>query len=60
MADEASNQSKKPYVAPQVRVISLRPEEAVLGSCKTPSQAGPVSTGCQGPGGVGSCHSFGS
>jgi len=27
--------SKKPYEAPQLTRISLRPEEAVLGHCKT-------------------------
>jgi hypothetical protein len=33
------NQSddKKPYDPPQLKTISLRPEEAVLGHCKTSS-----------------------
>ena len=28
---------KKPYEPPQLMTISLRPEEAVLGACKTSS-----------------------
>jgi hypothetical protein len=33
---------KKKYEAPKVTVISLRPEEAVLGHCKSASTSGPV------------------
>ena len=50
MNDDAGNPSKKAYEPPRVTVISLRPEEAVLGSCKNTSSAGPVSTGCQAAG----------
>ena len=32
---------KKAYRPPGISVISLRPEEAVLGSCKNSSSAGP-------------------
>jgi hypothetical protein len=28
---------KKPYVKPEVKQVSLKPEEAVLGGCKTAS-----------------------
>jgi hypothetical protein len=38
--------NEKPYEAPKVVRISLRPEEAVLGNCKTSSSAGPVSGSC--------------
>jgi hypothetical protein len=38
--------SRKPYVKPQVHRVELRPEEAVLGFCKSSNSAGP---------GVGSC-----
>ena len=31
---------KKPYEAPQLTTISLRPEEAVLGHCKILGQSG--------------------
>lgn len=51
-------QERKPYEAPKVVRVSLRPEEAVLGHCKTPSSAGPAAAGC----GValGGCVAFGS
>jgi hypothetical protein len=29
------SESKKPYETPRLTTISLRPEEAVLGACKT-------------------------
>jgi hypothetical protein len=31
---------KKPYAPPKLTSIKLRPEEAVLGTCKTPSGNG--------------------
>ncbi|MCX8036115.1 MAG: hypothetical protein N3D11_03480 [Candidatus Sumerlaeia bacterium] len=33
--------SKKPYEKPQIAKVPLRPEEAVLGACKTTSGVGP-------------------
>ncbi len=36
---------KKPYRPPQLTVISLRPEEAVLGHCKIFGQGGIVQQG---------------
>lgn len=44
--DEAARR-KKPYRRPEVVVVALRPDEAVLGSCKT--------SGASGPGSAGSC-----
>jgi hypothetical protein len=38
--------SKKPYEPPQLTTINLRPEEAVLGHCKT-STGGGINIGCQ-------------
>jgi hypothetical protein len=38
--------SRKPYEPPALASISLRPEEAVLGACKSSSIAGPVHTRC--------------
>jgi hypothetical protein len=35
----------KVYEPPQVTQVSLRPEEAVLGACKTASISGPASPG---------------
>ncbi len=48
---------KKPYESPKVEVISLRPEEAVLGSCKSMTSSGPVGSSCAA---VGSCRTLGS
>ncbi len=56
MSDSDERQSKKAYEAPKLTVISLRPEEAVLGHCKTASTGGPGSGGnpcsltCNAPG----------
>jgi hypothetical protein len=38
--------SKKPYEPPQLTAISLRPEEAVLGHCKTMTTGGPAAATC--------------
>jgi len=35
--EKEENKQKKPYVKPEVRRVPLRPEEAVLGGCKTAS-----------------------
>jgi hypothetical protein len=37
---------KKPYEKPEVRRVPLRPEEAVLGFCKSVSIAGPLYSPC--------------
>jgi len=52
-----SVEGKKSYVAPQLRTISLRPEEAVLGHCKTAGTGGAVQATCTF---VGPCTSVGS
>jgi hypothetical protein len=49
--------ARKPYEAPKLTRVSLRPEEAVLGHCKIIGHAGPGSGSC---GGVLACHSPGS
>ena len=38
--------ARKPYEAPKVVRVSLRPEEAVLGHCKISGVAGPASGSC--------------
>lgn len=44
MSDEIiQGKGKKPYTPPQLVVISLRPEEAVLGACKVSGTGGAVS-----------------
>lgn len=37
---------KKPYAPPTLRRVELRPDEAVLGNCKTSSVFGPVGSDC--------------
>ena len=37
---DADDHPRKPYAAPLLEKFALRPEEAVLGGCKGPTQAG--------------------
>lgn len=37
---------RKPYEAPRIIRVSLRPDEAVLGHCKISGTAGPASASC--------------
>ncbi|HEV7764389.1 MAG TPA: hypothetical protein VGQ76_05270 [Thermoanaerobaculia bacterium] len=48
---------KKPYAKPVVMRFLLRPEEAVLGFCKSPASSGPTGGGCRN---VSACFSPGS
>ena len=57
-SEERSERQKKPYTKPQVRKVTLTPEEAVLGFCKATGKTGPVSSNCQ-PSGV-KCYGIGS
>ena len=58
MKDEDTNRAmKKNYGAPVVTRISLRPQEAVLGNCKSLSSAGPVGASCTS---AGACRTIGS
>ncbi len=48
--EEVPRESRKPYAKPEVRQVPLRPEEAVLGGCKTTSTGGPgAGTTCNTP-----------
>ncbi len=47
----------KPYTKPEIRKVTLKPEEAVLGACKTDSTGGPIQPTCSFPG---SCFENGS
>jgi hypothetical protein len=38
--------SKEIYEPPQLTAISLRPEEAVLGHCKSTTSGGPAASTC--------------
>jgi hypothetical protein len=55
---EGDLKQKKPYTKPEVTLIDLRPEEAVLGNCKTSGSSGPGSLGNCKP--VGNCSTQGS
>jgi hypothetical protein len=37
---------RKPYEKPTLSQVALRPDEAVLGNCKTMSVAGPANSDC--------------
>ena len=52
-----STGAKKPYEKPQVKRVVLKPEEAVLGSCKTANLSGPAQARCNMPA---TCSSIGS
>ena len=39
-------QPKKPYVKPEVTQVPLRPDEAVLGNCKSMTTSGPTTSIC--------------
>ena len=38
--------ARQPYVAPEITKVPLRPEEAVLGSCKTAGTSGVGADNC--------------
>jgi hypothetical protein len=40
---------KKPYAKPQIQEVPLRPDEAVLGGCKTGGVSGPAQGRCTMP-----------
>jgi hypothetical protein len=40
---------KTPYRKPEIHQVALRPEEAVLGACKTAGSAGPIMGSCSMP-----------
>jgi hypothetical protein len=50
MSEDSRDREKRVYEPPRIKVISLRPEEAVLGHCKGMGS---------GPGGLGTCSPTG-
>jgi len=60
MTNEDGRHEKKQYEPPKVTMIGLRPEEAVLGNCKSASglHTGPVSSTCSNT--FGGCSQVGS
>ncbi len=55
--DRKTTDPKKAYESPALTRISLRPEEAVLGNCKSLSSGGPVGGTCSS---AGPCRTLGS
>ena len=51
------DEKKKPYQKPTLTRFPLRPDEAVLGFCKSNASSGPSGGGCRG---VGTCFTAGS
>ena len=54
---ESATPKKKPYHKPEIRLVPLRPEEAVLGACKSTGIIGPI-MGCTVI--IGGCSTVGS
>jgi hypothetical protein len=46
MREPNQHAGKKPYESPKITMVSLRPEEAVLGHCKIAGTGGPVTISC--------------
>ena len=59
LKSEDTNRKKPPYSKPELRRVELRPDEAVLGNCKTTGSAGPGSGSSCAPSGS-SCSTQGS
>jgi len=57
MNPDESPDEKKPYQKPTLSEVALRPEEAVLGNCKSAGINGPTSGDCSA---IGGCMSVGS
>jgi hypothetical protein len=57
MSADDPESTKKPYVKPNLSEVTLRPEQAVLGNCKSVSLSGPAMPDCTSFGG---CASMGS
>lgn len=54
---EVHMDNKKKYIKPIIKRVPLRPEEAVLGFCKTDASQGPLQSICNVPS---QCYSLGS
>jgi hypothetical protein len=56
-ANESREATKRPYAKPQIQEVPLRPDEAVLGACKTAAVSGPAQHRCNSPSGCSSLTS---
>ncbi len=57
MKPESPEPGKRAYQKPELTEVALRPEEAVLGACKTKNSSGPGQGTCRAPS---ACSSLGS
>jgi len=48
MQQQQAGSARKKYEKPEAKRFPLRPDEAVLGFCKTNAASGPISIGCRG------------
>ena len=48
-ANDRREATKRPYTKPQIQEVPLRPDEAVLGNCKTSAVSGPAQHRCTSP-----------
>lgn len=55
---KSDEETRRPYAAPEVLRVNLRPEEAVLSACKTAAAPGPIGSACATP--LGGCQTAGS
>ena len=46
---DQAEREKRPYAKPQIQEVPLRPDEAVLGGCKTSSTSGATQHRCNNP-----------
>ena len=46
---DQAEKEKRPYAKPQIQEVPLRPDEAVLGGCKTASTSGAAQHRCNSP-----------
>jgi hypothetical protein len=53
---QETNPPRKPYEKPEVRRVTLKPEESLAAGCKTPATSAPVGANCE----ANSCFNFGS
>lgn len=56
-SDAEKKPAKRPYGKPEIKRVSLTPEEAVLGACKAGNRLGPGQATCTTPA---PCSSIGS
>lgn len=56
MTKETRNDEKKPYVKPELRRVTLKPEESLAAGCKTSSTSAAAATPCN----LNSCFNIGS